>query len=409
MDAELVEIWLPYGASEVPVRIPDERLVDIFTPRKSENVSDTAKETSSLLKSNREFLDAARRAQRVCVVLGASANRHLTSTLVMTLVDCLKEDGVSSNSITMLRAKEAPELDQAFLGDIRLVSHDPVASTVVPLKDFKHDFSISLNSIFAEADFRILLGELKPHHFFGLSGLTDIVFPGLATRESATNQLSGRKPTELTSLYEERVDVAKSFENVFAIGFVLDGELSPVKFAAGGFQDCIRGLAKVTHDICLRQVRRTADVLVMSAGGRPWDESLVTTADSLPAGVPALKRDGALIVAAECPLGHGNGEFYHWCAEHKEPRYLEARLKHTFSYQGFKAAFLLRTLESHRIYLVSTIPDHYVQSVFGMRAAPTVNSALQTVQHSLGSDFTISVIPDATRVMLTRAEPDHGR
>ena len=405
----MVEIWLPYGASEVPARIPEERLVDIFTPKKSESHPNPAEETTRLLKTNAGLLDAAKGAQRACVVLGPSSNTQLVSTLAGTLVEGLNAEGMSPNSITILRMKDSPEIDQTCFSDVKIEVHDPVASTTVPMKDSKHDFSITLNSTFTEADLRILLGELKPHHFLGYSGLCDIVFPGLASQESARSQLSSRKQAELSDLYTERVDVANSFENLFAVGFILDAELSPVKIALGDLHDCLRDLAKATQDICLKKVDRTADVLVMSAGGKPWDESLVAAADTLPAATPALKRDGVLILAAECPFGHGNTEFYEWCAEHKEPRYLEARLKHNFSYQGFKAAFLLRILESHRIYLVSTIPDHYVQNVFGMRAAPTVNSALQTAQRSLGSDSTISVIPNATRVTLTRAESDHTK
>jgi nickel-dependent lactate racemase len=404
----VVEIWLPYGASEVPARIPEERLVDIFTPKKSESHSEPAVEAAHLLKTNTELLDVARGAQRACVVLGACSNRQLASTLARTLVEVLKANGLSANSITILRTKDSPELDQTVFSDVRIVVHDPVASTVVPMEDSKHDFSISLNSIFIEADFRILLGELKPHHFLGYSGLCDTVFPKLASRESAISQLSSRKQAELADLYTERVELAKSFENLFALGFVLDAELTPVKITLGGFEDCLRALAKATQDVCTRKVDRTAEILVMSAGGKPWDESLFAAVDALPVAMPALKRDGVLVFAAECPLGHGNKEFHQWCIEHKEPRYLEARLKHNFSYQGFKAAFLLRFLESHRIYLVSTIPDHYVQNVFGMRAAPTVNSALQTVQRSSGSDSTISVIPDPTRVLLTRVEVDHA-
>jgi nickel-dependent lactate racemase len=405
----VVEIWLPYGASEVPARIPEERLVDILKPKKSENHPDPAEETTRLIESNGEFLDAAKRAERTCLVLGPSANRQLASTLAGTLVEGLRAGGVSPASITVLQTKEAPELDQTLLGDARVVLHNPISSTVVPVKDAKYDFPLSLNSKFAEADFRILLGELKPHHFLGYSGLCDIVFPGLASRESAMSQLSDRKQAEVSDLYTERVNAANSFKNLFALGFVLDADLSPVKITLGSFQGCLRDLAKAVQDVCLRKVERAADIVVMSAGGEPSDESLLTAADTLPAAVPALKRDGVLILAAECPSGHGNTEFYQWCAERKEPRYLEARLKHNFNYNGFKAAFLLRTLESHRIYLVSTIPDHYVQDVFGMRAAPTINSALQTVQRSLGSDSTISVIPDATRVTLTRAESDHSR
>jgi nickel-dependent lactate racemase len=405
----VVEIWLPYGASEVPARIPEERLVDILRPKKIEDNLNPAEEITHLIESSPEFLDAAKRAKQLCLVLGSSSNRRLASTLAGSLVEELRADGVSPSSITVLRTRDAPELDQTVLGDVGIVLHDPVSSTVVRMNDTKHDFPLSLNSTFAEADFRVLLGELKPHQFLGYSGLCDIVFPGLASRESAMSQLSGRKEAEVSDLYMERVDVANSFKNLFALGTVLDGDLSPAKIALGNFQDCLRDLVKVVQGVCLRKVDRAADIVVMSAGGKPWDESLLTAADALPAAVPALKRDGVLILAAECLSGHGNTEFYQWCAEHKEARYLEARLKHNFNYQGLKAVFLLRTLESHRIYLVSTIPDHYVQNVFGMRAAPTINSALQTVQRSLGSDSTISVIPDGTKVTLTRSESDHTK
>jgi len=55
--------------------------------------------------------------------------------------------------------------------------------------------------------------------------------------------------------------------------------------------------------------------------------------------------------------------------------------------------------------LVSTIPDHYVEDVFGMRAAKTVNSALQTVERSLGSDSKVSIIPDASHATPSLTTP----
>jgi nickel-dependent lactate racemase len=136
----------------------------------------------------------------------------------------------------------------------------------------------------------------------------------------------------------------------------------------------------------------------MSVGGTPFDATLARAVETFPAGINVVKRDGVLVVAAECGEGHGGTQFYEWSAEHKEPRYLESRLRHRFSYDGFKASFLERILQTHRVYLVSTIPDHFVENVFGMRPAVTVNAALQTAQRAHGSDSTISVIPNASRV-----------
>jgi nickel-dependent lactate racemase len=401
----MVEIWLPYGASEIPARIPEERLINILKAHEDGTVSDPAAELKLMIDANRNLLDAAKRAERICVVLGPSSNAQLSSSSAKILVESLIALGASSSSIALLRTGDGPALDPTFFGDLELITHDPVSLATAAIDDPKIDFPLSLNSLFINSDFRIILGELKPHHFLGYCGLSDLIFPGLASRSSVQSHLSNRQNMAVSDLHKERVDIANSFKNLFTIGFVLNGDLSPARISLGSFHDCLEDLEKAAQSVCLSRIDRAADVVVMSAGGRPVDESLLSAVETLPAAFPALKTDGVMIVAAECPSGHGNTEFYQWCAEHKEPRYLEARLKHNFNYRGFMAAFLLRTIEKHRVYLVSTIPDHYVENVFGMRSATTVNSALQTVQRSIGSSSTISVIPDASRIIAAQKEP----
>lgn len=395
----MVEIWLPYGSSEIPARIPEERLIDIMKPQKTAEISDPSTEVRRLAESHQKFIEAVKAAQHTCIVLGESTNTELASQATKTLLDSLFSAGIQQDTITVVRIENAPEPDPSLAGNVKVVSHDPLSSSTIPVQGSMFEFPISMNSIFAEANLRILLGEIKPHNFLGYSGLSDIVFPGLVSRNSALCELSDRKGMTVSDLQKGRFKFVQSFTNLFALGFVLNADLAPAKLAFGGFEDCLKELQTTVQSVCVNKVQKAADIVVMSAGGRPVDKSLLNAVETLPTALPALKKDGVIIVAAECSSGHGNTEFYEWCAEHKEPRYLEARLKHSFNYNGFKAAFLLRTLEDHRIYLVSTIPDHYVENVFRMRPASTVNSALQTVQRTLGSDSTISVIPDASRVI----------
>ncbi len=401
----MVEIWLPYGASDIPARVPEERLVDILKPHAREIDIDPVEETKRLIGANQDFQDAAKNAKRICIVPGSNSITPLTSSLTQTVLESLIAIGIPPNSVTLLRTAGAPKPDPTLLGDTRTMLHDPLSSTVTPIKDLKCDFSVSLNSSFTEADMSILIGELKPHSFLSYCGLSDAIFPGLASQDSVQSHLSNRKGGVVSDLARERVEIADSFKNLFSLGFVLDANLLPAKMSLGNFQACLEDLKSAVQAVCSVSIDRAADVVIMSGGGKPTDESLLTTAETLPAAIPALKKDGVLIVAAECPLGHGDTEFYEWCAERKEPRYLEARLRHNFNYNGFKAVSLLRTLERHRIYLVSTMPDHYVETVFGLRAASTVNAALQTVQRSIGSSSTISVIPDATRIILAKTPP----
>ena len=379
--------------------------MDILKPHAREIEIDPVEETKRLLESNQDFRNAAKDAKRICIVLGSNSIPQLISILTQTVLESLVALGIPRSSVTLLGTVGAPKPDPTLLGDTRTMVHDPLSSTVTPIKDLTCNFPVSLNSFFTEADMSIVIGELKPHSFLGYCGLSDTIFPGLASHDSVQSHLSNRKGAVVSDLVRERVEIANSFKSLFSLGFVLDVDLLPAQMSLGNFQTCLEHLKRAVQAVCSVSVDRAADVVIMSSGGKPTDESLLTAAETLPVAIPALKKDGVLIVAAECPSGHGDTEFYEWCAERKEPRYLEARLRHNFNYNGFKAVSLLRTLERHRIYFVSTMPDHYVETVFGLRAASTVNAALQTVQRSIGSTSTISVIPDASRIILAKAPP----
>jgi nickel-dependent lactate racemase len=176
----------------------------------------------------------------------------------------------------------------------------------------------------------------------------------------------------------------------------------------GDIDDSLTTLNASVKELYSTPITKRADIVVIGVGGSPFDESLLGAIDAFPAGLNALKKDGTLILAAECGKGHGDTEFYEWSSEHKEPRYLETRLRHKFNYNGFKASFLSRTQESHRVCLVSTIPDYYVENVFRMKSATTVNAALHNAQRAQGSDSTITVIPNAGRVIPVQIEAAKG-
>lgn len=398
----MVEVWLPYGSSQIPLRLPDERLLEIFTP-KTTNLSDPFTESKKLVDANEDFQSRVKDAQRICICLGPCGNKELALGLVKALYENLAQH--PHVQATILRTKGAHELDPNSFPEVKIEAHHPQASSTTSLENFTGDFPPQLNSEFMNADLRIIIGELKPHPFLQYSGLCDIVFPGLASKKSVDSHQARTARFSMADLHRERLQITASAGDVFALGTVLDSEGGALEVAFGNLPDSMLVLGNTIQAGSCREVTKAADIVVMSVGGLPQDESLVEAVEIFPVGVAALKRNGALIVAAECSKGHGDTEFYRWCVERKEARHLETRLRHHFNYNGSKAAWLRRTLATHRIYFISTIPDYYVENVFRMKAAPTVNSALQTAQRVLGSHSTISVIPDAGRVILRQKEP----
>jgi hypothetical protein len=403
MVGPLVEVWLPYGTSEIPARIPAERLVDILKPEDQLEIQDYLTEAKSALESNEPLARSASGSKSTCIALGSCGGQQLAVALARMVVEFLASK--FNGPIVILRSQDAPELDPSALGQTTVVKHNPVSSPTTPLTAFNGPFSLELNSEFVNADLRIVIGELKPSALLKFAGLTDVILPGLASAATVTSHLSNRAGLVMDDLYKERVQAGMSIENLFLLGLAIPDGTHPAQLACDTLKECLQSLEKTVEETFARNFSKKAEIVVMGAGGTPADRSLASAIETLPVGLSALKKNGALIVAAECESGHGNGEFYEWCAEGKEARYLEARLRRRLNYDGFKAALLRRTLDTHKVYLVSTIPDHYVEGVFKMRAARTISAALLSAQRVQGSDATISVIPNGSRVIPKLVEP----
>lgn len=380
------------------MRVAEENLLGILNPKTIDTPLDVGKEAKRILDLS-SFQDVARKAQRVCIALGNSANATLLSDLTKRLVEELVANGVSSSSITLLCTSDLTDVPLNELNSLQVLRHDPHQSGTSPVDQFHGEFQPMVNSLFVDADLRITIAEAKPHQLLGFSGLSDVIFPGLASNESIRNHLTNRKQKTAPNLLSERIEIANSLQNTFALGFVLGMDHSPARIAFGPVSNCISELRQAIQEMSSTTVRKASDIVIMSPGGNPTDKLLSSAVETFPAGLDVLKREGIMIVAAECGGGHGGGEFFGWCAERKEPRYLESRLRHALNYDGLKAALLRRATEAHRIYLVSTIPDHHVMKVFGMHPAKTLNSAMHLAEHALGSDSSAIVIPDASSVI----------
>jgi len=376
------------------VRVPEERLVDILRPDNANAPPNPVDRATEHLKSNEPFLHKIHDANRLCIVLGSCGGKQLTTDLTRAVLQFMNNP---QESTTIVCTEECADLDLTALGGIRVLRHT-MKSETTDCPTSKDGFALQLNSEFVKADTRVLIGELRPHPFLGYSGLCDLVFPYLASEASMSALRTQRTGATTDDLHKERLEIAKSFDNLFSLGLGLDAELRVSSIVFDALEASLASLEPQVTETYSKQVTKRAEIVVMSAGGAPFDSTLAQSIESFPAGLEALKKDGALIVAAECEQGHGGHQFYEWSTERKEPRYLEARLRHHFNYDGFKAAFLGRIVQTHRVYLVSTIPDHYIEDVFNMKPATTVNTALQSAQRVHGSDSTISIIPNASRV-----------
>ena len=389
----MVEIWFPYGTSEVPVRIQDERLLDILQPR------DIKLQPTLDLEHviTQEAIAQAKNAEQICIVPGCSRKKGMILDMTKLLIASFVNAGISLSKVTLLRTPQSDPIEAP--SEVSVIHHSPVKSETTAIHGYSGDFMPTISRVAAESKMIIAIGELTLNHFTGYAGLCDLIFPGLASEASARQELIRNRPMEPHDLHKERLAISSCLRNIHAVGFVLKSDKSVADMVSGSFNETVTRLINVVDHVSTIEARKPAEIVVMSAGGAPLDESLLRAVETFPAGLSVLKRNGVLIVAAECAHGHGGTDFYSWANEHKEARHLESRLRRRFNYYGWKAAYLLRALANHRIYLVSTIPDFYVEHTFGLRAAKTMNGALQSAQRALGADSSVTAIPDASQTI----------
>lgn len=223
----VVEIWLPYGSSEIPVRAPDERLQDILRPGTRSPKLDIINETKRLFKSS-NLSDLAKKSGQVCIVVGANASSQLATELTKVVVEELTSSGLPDSSITVLGTSDSQKNELNGVPGKEII-HDAQTSLTTTLDGMAAEFPIALNSAFLRADLKIAVAELKPHHFFGLCGLPDVILPGLASADSRHGHLRNRKEKTASDLYEERIDVANSIPNLLALAYAVDADRSPAR------------------------------------------------------------------------------------------------------------------------------------------------------------------------------------
>jgi nickel-dependent lactate racemase len=166
-----------------------------------------------------------------------------------------------------------------------------------------------------------------------------------------------------------------------------------VKAFAGDLEKAFLEATKLVDYIYRVTVDRRADIVVVSPGGYPADIDLYQAYKAVDNALAVTKRGGTIIMVAECPEGYGDQVFYDWMKRLKELKKVEREVKRHFKLGGHKAYYLLRALKSHRIVLVSSLPDYYANEVFKLKTARAINDAFRETLKNAGSQAKVWTMP----------------
>ncbi len=349
------------------------------------------------------------KGESICIITSDITRPCPSQILLPPLIAELQEAGVSPDDITVVfglgsHRRHTEEEKRVLVGDfiyemVHTVDSDP--EDTVFLGNTSRGTPVNITSIVAQADRRICLGNIEMHYFAGYSGGGKAIMPGVSDREAI--QANHSKMTEPTSKAGEimhnnvRLDIEEAADICgidFILNVVLDEEKTIVKAVAGDHKAAHRVGCEFLDSLYKIRLPELADIVIATPGGFPKDINIYQAQKSLDNAQHAVKKDGVIILVADCSEGFGEHVFEEWLTDAPSPESLLHRIQTEFRLGGHKAAAIAMVIQKCDVYFVSNLsPD--IAAITFMKPYRDVQSALEDALRKIGDNAKIIVMPHA--------------
>jgi nickel-dependent lactate racemase len=428
----MVDVWLPYGKTDVCIRVPARNLLGTIEPAERQGAPDAKAEVERALKEpipigSKRLSEIAKPESKVVIVVDDGTRKAPSEVMLLPVLAELNLAGVKDENVTVIfgcgthRAVK-PEEATALLGvealkRVKAISHDCRALDLVNLGTTKtHGNKVQVNRVFAEADVRVLLGDVGFHYYAGYGGGRKSVLPAVSGEETIKHNhamlLHANARTgnlDDNPVHQDMTEAAGLAKVDFIVNVVENKKGEIVKAFAGDLEQAFMEAVKLVDEMYRVTVDRRADIIVVSAGGYPADMNLYQAYKALDNALDAVKRGGVIILVAECPEGHGNQVFYDWMTRLGDLKNVEREIKRNFVLGGHKAYYLLKALQNHQIILVSSLPDYYATSIFKLKTARAVNDAFAEALKIAGSASRVWAMPQGSNTLPVFKAPEETK
>jgi nickel-dependent lactate racemase len=266
-----------------------------------------------------------------------------------------------------------------------------------------------VNRAFYEADIRIVVGNIEPHHFMGYSGGMKTAAIGLGGRETITkNHAMLAHPKAKMGLYKSnpmRMDVEEIghlMKVQFAFNIVMDSEKKIVSAFWGEPGAVIRAGIAYYQDhfqMDLDDHLQKYDVVIASPGGYPKDINLYQAQKALTHACLLAKKGATIILAAECRDGYGSRGFEEFLTAHRTAEKIIREFENSDFHIGpHKAYQIALQAKDHKIMLVTEMKETQAIRDLVMTFG-NLEEALYTAKSHMPANYKTALLPDATHII----------
>jgi nickel-dependent lactate racemase len=415
-----MQIQLPYGSGTIPIEVPDKNLQRVILPKEIiqpdrpeviiKNALYNPIGTDRLSRIATEY-------DKVAILIDDHTRPCPTKTLLPPVLEELQHANVDDSNVAIiitnaLHEPPSEELKREIVGDkiyrnYRIISNDTINGEFITVGKTKFGNEVEILREYVDADVKVVLGDIEYHYFAGYGGTRKSILPGISSSNTIHNnhKLMFEENAKAGILKEnpvhQEMNEAMHLAGCdFALNVVLNSKRRIVGAWAGNPDAVLNAGVKLVDEMYKINVDKQADIVITAANGYPHDIDLYQASKALHTVLPVIKRNGVIILVAECKNGHGNKTYYEWMKKYKKAKEIEEELKKEFVIGAHKAYYHLKTIENHHVIFVSSMNKSEVEEIFRFKHANDPNEALKEAFNMVGKDADILVVPQGTTTLL---------
>ncbi len=408
---------LPYGKTNLQIKFDKLLAIDLYLPV---NLTSNSKTINTVITAIRNPLNNVNlpvtmtEKTTVAITINDKTRPVPNNLLFPPLLEFLQQSGVKKENILIIIATGThtpmPEnefdmlLKTDILKEIRIVSHNCDDDAHLTYKGTtSYGTPILVNSLFDQADIKIVVGNIEPHHFAGFSGGYKSASIGLAGRKTINhNHALLQDPKSGVGRYEDnplRQDIEEIGDLMgvdLALNVILNENKEILHVFFGHPKDVIKAGIRIIHETELINIDEPYDLVIASAGGYPKDINLYQAQKALTHASLFCKKGGLVILAAACNEGVGHRgyvDFMRGVTSHTEAR--DKLLKNGFEVGPHKA-FQFALLAEKINFQIKTEIDESIMNGLLLTKIYDLQDAINRAICNCTTPPRIAIVPFAT-------------
>nr|MDO8082321.1 lactate racemase domain-containing protein [Candidatus Freyarchaeota archaeon] len=311
-----ITISLRCGSRLESTKIPEQILNGVLEPPKTIHKKLSINSVSSILNEpigTDPLPIQVSGAKNVAIILDYNF-LSLTGDILKLILSELKKVGIPKIEIVLASGLNEPNsskvmkklLDSSVLDKYGISFHNALdEDSLTEVGRTLSGAKLKINTKVVEADYRIAIGAIRPDPYSGFTGGYQSILPGVAGAEAIVcNQIRGILlgsrigSTADNPVFKDIQSAASLCSIDFLLNAVVDDKGIMVDFVAGNPEEAYAKGIEISRKLFTTEVDERAEVVIL-APGKPYDQDLYTSLQSLGTTKQLLKPNGLTVLIAD--------------------------------------------------------------------------------------------------------------